>query len=267
MGRKDVIGSCHICGRHGKLSYEHVPPKSAFNDTKIKRFGFEQVFDKGPEEIPTTGWREDQRGAGGYTLCEKCNNNTGAWYAKDFANWAYEGMRLLSVSGGNLNLHYPFAVFPLRVIKQIVAMFFSVVNPEFRQKHFELEKFVLNPETKYLPPSIKIYCSFMTGKWARSSGISTIGRFNSSFDGINTIVMSEIAFTPFVYVMTINSEPPDDRLTDISWFSRYNYEQFDIVYPRFNVLPINYYLPGDYRTIEQMNEDRIKNEMDAVELF
>lgn len=104
----------------------------------------------------------------------------------------------------------------------------------------------------------------MNGNWARSSGITVIGRFTEV--GYKPIVMSEIAFPPFVYVMTIDSPPPDDRLTDISWFSRYDYNEFDIVYPKFNVLPINYYLPGDYRTIEQMKEDRIKNEMEANEL-
>lgn len=173
-------------------------------------------------------------------------------------------MRLLVKSEGKLSLHYPFKIFPARVIKQIVTMFFSVNNPEFAQRHPELVKFVLHPETKYLPPTIKIYCSFMTGNWARSSGITVLGRLTGV--GIKRIIMSEIAFPPFVYVMTIDSEPPDDRLTDISWFSRYEYNEFDIIYPRFNVLPINYYLPGDYRTTEQMVKDRIRNEMDTEHL-
>ena len=30
MGRKRIDGICHICGCHGKLSYEHVPPRAAF---------------------------------------------------------------------------------------------------------------------------------------------------------------------------------------------------------------------------------------------
>ncbi|GLX68325.1 hypothetical protein [Paenibacillus glycanilyticus] len=261
MGRKAILGECHICGIEGKLSFEHVPPKSAFNDSKLKRYGFEQIFNKHPGELPTQGYKLEQKGAGGYTLCEKCNNLTGTWYADDFADWAYEGMRLLTVSDGNLSLHYPFKIFPLRVIKQIITMFFSVVSAEFRKKNFELEKFVLNKEAKYLPPSYKIYCSFMKGNWARSSGITGRGGLSLSGEILQPIIMSEIAFPPFVYVMTIDSPPPDERLTDITWFSRFEYDEFEIVYPKFTVLPINYYLPGDYRTIEQMEKDRVRNQM------
>jgi hypothetical protein len=141
-------------------------------------------------------------------------------------------------------------------------MFFSVNQPEFAQDNQELVKFVLNRETTYLPPKIKIYCSLMTGTWSRSSGISVIGKLRD-VGGMDRIILSEITFPPFVYVMTIGSAPPDERLTEITWFSSYEYNQFDIIYPRFNVLPVNYYLPGDYRTVEQMINDRIRNEIDT----
>jgi hypothetical protein len=34
-----MMGVCHICGASGKLSYEHVPPHSAFNAWRIRRVG------------------------------------------------------------------------------------------------------------------------------------------------------------------------------------------------------------------------------------
>jgi hypothetical protein len=37
MSRRPVIGTCHICGDHGKLSFEHVPPKEAFNKRVVRR--------------------------------------------------------------------------------------------------------------------------------------------------------------------------------------------------------------------------------------
>jgi hypothetical protein len=77
MGRKPIIGTCHICSTYRKLSYEHVPPESAFNDTKLRKFGFQQIFGVEPGELPQKGGKVEQRGAGGYTLCERCNNLTG----------------------------------------------------------------------------------------------------------------------------------------------------------------------------------------------
>ena len=138
-------------------------------------------------------------------------------------------------------------------------MFFSVNRPEFQSRHPELVKFVLNREVKYLPKSIRVYCSLMVGKIARSSGVSVKLTFNEYGNIKNKVTMSEIAYPPFIYVMTFDSPPPDDRLTDITWFSRYEYKDFDIIFPRLNVLPVNYYLPGDYRTVEQIIEDRRRN--------
>ncbi len=71
-----VIDRCHICGRMTKLSFEHVPPRSAFNNTGvlIADMNFEQPLTvKG---VPQ-GARIFQLGMGSYSLCPKCNSDTG----------------------------------------------------------------------------------------------------------------------------------------------------------------------------------------------
>jgi hypothetical protein len=35
---------CHICGTYGKLSFEHVPPRAAFNDRRILHVAFEEII-------------------------------------------------------------------------------------------------------------------------------------------------------------------------------------------------------------------------------
>src|SRR5207302_1777288 len=37
----------------------------------------------------------EQRGAGGFTLCERCNNNTGSWYGRELIVAASAGARIL----------------------------------------------------------------------------------------------------------------------------------------------------------------------------
>ena len=48
MARKPLIGTCHICGANGKLSFEHVPPKRAFNNKQVIRVGFNEAITVGP---------------------------------------------------------------------------------------------------------------------------------------------------------------------------------------------------------------------------
>jgi len=256
--RKKNYGKCHICGNEGPLTFEHVPPKAAFNDRPILMGKFEDMINKGME--PITHGKIQQQGAGGYTLCAKCNNNAGAWYGREFVNWCYQALMLCQRSGGSISIYYPFYIFPLRVIKQIICMFFSVNSSKFREKHQYLEKFVLNPEERYLPPSIRIYTYIMTGRMMRRSGINGILRFRSS--GTQSMIFSEIAFPPLGYIMTIESPPPDERLFDITYFSNYGYNDWDTVYLKLPILPVHLYFPGDFRNEKEIQMDVIKNEID-----
>jgi 5-methylcytosine-specific restriction endonuclease McrA len=91
-----VLGICHICGFHKKLSFEHVPPSAAFNHQRILHIAFEKILaSENLDDIP--GARVQQRGAGAYTLCESCNNNTGHWYASAYAGWAHQAMNIISL--------------------------------------------------------------------------------------------------------------------------------------------------------------------------
>ena len=57
-------GKCSMCGQDGKLSFEHVPPKAAFNDRKVFEADVRSLF-SGSEALfvdPKGKW--NQRGAG-----------------------------------------------------------------------------------------------------------------------------------------------------------------------------------------------------------
>ncbi len=99
-------GECCICGLLGKLSYEHVPPEAAYNDQRVFEQSLQEMLTAEEEgRKPKGKWA--QRGAGRYTLCEKCNVNTGVWYGKTYVNWARQAVELLDRSGGRMNLAYP----------------------------------------------------------------------------------------------------------------------------------------------------------------
>jgi hypothetical protein len=245
--RKTIFGNCHICGNHGKLSFEHVPPKSAFNDHPVFVADIKELIGNLNGDLRNIKGKVHQLGAGGYTLCERCNNNTGAWYGNAFADWAYQAFRVLHFTRGEPSLYYQFRIFPLRVLKQIICMFFSTNGDRFREAHKDLVKFVLNRNARGIRPEIRIYAYYNLSGISRQSGVA--GLLNLEKRRHHTF--SEIAFLPLGYVMTFESEIPDDRPVDISFFAKYAYNDWKEFSFRLPVLPVYSYFPGDYRSKEE----------------
>lgn len=82
--------------------------------------------------------------------------------------------------------------------------------------------------------------------------------------GKGIIILSELAFPPFGFVMTYNSSSPDDRLLDISHFAEYDYNHFDTFFLKTPILNTYLYLPGDYRTLDQIYKDYEANISDGL---
>ncbi len=262
MGHRLVEGTCHICGVHGKLSFEHVPPRRAFNDRPLLLQRFEDLEKEGPE---SRRGRISQLGAGGYTLCERCNNVTGSWYGPAFIEWAYQGMGILQHTESRPSLYYPFHICPLRVIKQIICMFFSANSDKFHQAQPDLVRLVLNQETRGLDPKIRIFVYFNASGRSRMTGVAAAMNI---FTG-TVQVISEISFPPFGYVMALSSRPSDERLVDISFMADFRYKDWKDVSLKLPVLPIYTMYPGDYRdratVLREADESRRTYREEAAE--
>ena len=249
MARKRPEGTCHICGEYGLLSFEHIPPRSAFNNRPVISLSFDRAISLGPDDI--VKGPKQQKGMGGYTLCERCNNLTGHWYGSQFVDWCYQGMEILQRSGGRPTLIYLNYVFPLRILKQVVTMFFSVNTDAFHTRNPELVRFVLNKEARFLPPQYRFFVYYNVEGRQRTIGASALANMETG----NVSLLSEITFPPFGYVMTIDSSPPDKRLVEITHFAQYAYEDFAVFSQKLPVLPTHVGFPGDYRTKEDIYRD------------
>ena len=253
--RKHIVGKCRLCGDHTKLSFEHVPPKAAFNDRPVVNASIEKLIKK-DTDLDNFSGKTLQRGAGSYTLCEKCNSLTGARYGSAYVDWIYQVSIVLLFSKGEPSLYYPYRIFPLRVIKQIICMFFSANGEKFREAQQDLVRFVLNREGRFLEPHIRIYCFYNPSARSRQSGVSGVLNFKTHSQKI----ISEIVFPPMGYVMSLNRISPDERLFDITFFSKYQYndwKEFSLMLPS---LPIYTYLPGDYRSKKEVLSNRHKQQ-------
>jgi hypothetical protein len=250
-----VIDRCHICGRMAELSFEHVPPRKAFNNTGvlIADMDFEQPLTiKG---VPQ-GARTFQLGMGSYSLCPKCNNDTGAWYGERFIQFCKKGMLILKKTNYRPSLYYFWEIYPLAVIKQILSMFLTINSLAFRDKYSDLVSFILNKQAKHLHPRYRIYIYFNHGGMHRATPISAkLDLKTSTMQPLRISLMTEISYPPFGYLMTIDSEQPDPDVVDITYFSTYDYNQLKTLSMDYPVYPTYTLFPGDYRSIDKITKD------------
>lgn len=252
-----TTGKCCICGVDGKLSFEHVPPAAAFNDRRIFEANINGLLAGkwSPGERIEDG-KYKQRGAGRYSLCGKCNNDTGSWYGTHYVDVARQAMIRLHASGGEMSLAYPYGMFPLRFLKQAVAMFFSACGPGLQEKNPDLVRFVLNREEQRIPPQIRFFAYLhhpTKSTCIRQSGLTGMISNGKQY------LFAEIAFPPFGLVMTIDCPPVHPRLCEITHLNQFKYRAWDIVYLNLPVFPVNTWFPGDFRTVEGVLKDVEEN--------
>jgi hypothetical protein len=250
MSSKKHYGKCCICGTEGELTFEHTPPRSAFNNQEVRYYS---LVDK---QTRTIGYDENkeytqsQRGLGGYSLCARCNNNTGYWYGKAFLNFAIQGLHFYN-RGQSGVIELPFFIYPLNVIKQIITTLIATCSPGFIESQIYLRKFILDQETKYLPDNIRIFIYMPEGFHGRKTGIMGMLDLNSH----STSLFCELLFPPFGYIMSIDGSVPSKAVQEISFFSQYNYNEFQDIFIKIPRLSCVSDFPLDYRTRKQMEDD------------
>jgi len=255
MSRSAPTGKCQICGSVGKLSFEHVPPESAFNNRPVFLGDIKKSLDA-KTVLPLKGGRQSQRGSRAYTLCGRCNNNTGSWYGSSYVEWAVAAVNALSMASSARVIEATYNIHPLRVLKQVLCMFFSSNSNGLGRYHEDLVGSALNKRARGLPNGLGVL-AFITRSWLmRQTGFS--GRLDTRTG--QGYFFSEVAHPPFGFVMTWDCPKPDDRLTDIRYFSTFDYDHLERISLRLHVLEVNTWAPCDYRTLAEIEADSREGE-------
>lgn len=259
---------CRICRVNDADSFEHVPPRAALNDKPQTVYGIDDWLARAEDGTLPSG-RIEQRGAGGQTLCQSCNNNTGSWYGTELARTVAAGVKILReapLDEYDTLTDYRWASVgfkksatgphPLRFIKQVVAMLLAASPIELSANHPELSEFVLDKDKAGLPDRYKFYLSLFAGPYARTTGIVA----NIDIERGREDIFAEVAFPPYAYVMSIDSEPDLIETVDITLFVDIGYnQQGDIELDMLIGFGHTLY-PADYRTSAMIERDRIRNE-------
>ncbi|MBD2705439.1 hypothetical protein IC229_32815 [Spirosoma sp. BT702] len=231
--KKMTEGNCAICGRFGKLSFEHVPPQSAFNDRPIFVQNHTHLTD---ENSPLHGKKaKSNKGFGGYTLCISCNNLTGDWYARDFGTFAHQGMAIISnIQEPQYYITGEYFIKPLNVIKQIMTMFMSADKSGILQSQSDLVRLLLDRESNLWPERYKIFL------YSNLSSVKRLWGYSVVFDEeLGMQKWSEINFRPFGYLLADESIAAHEDMLDITYFSRYEYNQDATLILRTPYLPVS----------------------------
>ncbi len=162
-------------------------------------------------------------------------------------------MPALSVAKAGDAVGIPVSICPLRVLKQILVMFCSACGPNFVFP--ELARYLLNRESRELPPGHDIYLGLFdqTSRVSRQTGLA--GMLNMT--GAQH-TYSEISFPPLLLVMTVGSPSPDRRLTCVTWFNQYSWTDQRQGMLMLDCLQVNTHLPGTYATREEIEENRAR---------
>ncbi len=194
---------------------------------------------------------------GSRALCDSCNNNTGSWYVPELIRWAQMGvggLRELPPSEREDRdpkpkmavVRFP-RVHPLRFIKQAVTMLLTANGPG--RLRDELAPFVLDKTRTGLPSRYSVYLAMVRGSRMRRIGLSS----RLSLESGKAAFLTEIAYPPFAYLLTIDTPEPILRLGNITKFADYSYDDLcDVELPmgrgiRPHAVPCRLQIEGGHR--------------------
>ena len=226
-------GKCRLCGKTRKLSFEHVPPESAFNSKPVFFQDYENLHDKSSYVYGKR--KQSLRGAGGMYLCVSCNNNSGSWYANDYKEFAEIGMYVLkSRVYANRYMSAEYPIKPLNVLKQILMMFVALESSEYLIQRPGLKQFLMEPKNNNLPVGIQVF-AYMTSTIKLRNALSL-----SNMDGYMR-VFGEISYAPFGFHLSLDTPPIKRPFCEISNFAHFDYNKTEKI-----ILPLQYLIPKLY---------------------
>jgi hypothetical protein len=230
---KKVYGKCCICGENKKLTFEHIPPRAAFNSLGIKLYDFFGYLLENNRKYSNL-----QNGAGKYTLCADCNNLTGTWYGAAYAEFAMQGMRYYKQKANGV-IAVPYTIYPLRVFKQIISCFASINGAKWCEQNPTIRNFLLDPYERTFPMSMDIRMYMQTGKrskisaWEAHMNVITGERFFGS----------EFGYTPFSFIYVDDKSstyfPVLNELYPVKRFLNYGYDDRVTIYIKMPRKPCN----------------------------
>ena len=261
-------GKCALCGRECELTFEHIPPRGAFNPTPARPVLGTEIF---KEEIlndashmpwDTSGMHYDnqQQGMEKYSLCKSCNNDTGSWYGDSYVVFAHTvHTAMMNRTPDDPNGIGFKDVYPLRFIKQVLSMFCSITRPDDPRMQ-EIREFALNKEAVGLDKSKYKLCLYFTNSTVmKHSGLTVVLR--GELPRLESMALAEITAYPLGFILYFDpTETWNYQGTDITECADYQYDdKADVIFP-WVIKEMNDIYPETFRSRDEIRECMKKNQ-------
>ena len=241
------FGKCALCKKEGELTFEHIPPRAAFNSLPAKPVSWESMVKRGegvPWDITGLPYQNQQKGMGLYSLCKPCNSNTGSWYGDAYHEFS-KRVAYLATHFSDPNYHSVEIqkMYPLQICKQVISMFCSV-NPEAKMD--DLREFVLDKEAVGINKERYRLCMYFTrSNVKRFNGLSaTMDLKDNSLS-----IVSEITAYPLGFLLYFNSDKQQQyKGIDITTFADSKYDELCNIKMPICFYEVNNWLSLDYRS-------------------
>ncbi|HEY9259399.1 hypothetical protein [Chitinophaga sp.] len=209
----------------------------------------EYMKESNPLESKIKG-KIEQGGIGYYSLCGRCNSFLGRNYVTDYQKYSNTFIEFAKKNEFNLFEFTMHNFNALKVLKQIVSMFFSINDDTFSENNREVAEFVLDSESNKLSERIRVFNYLNTEGQFRNLPVMALGNLSSK----GVVIATELAFPPLGHVLTIDFDGQLPFHQEITSFKDYKFDEtisFD-----FRVCRLPTYLPFllDYRDKETIKE-------------
>lgn len=282
MGKKPTYGICKLCGKRELLTYEHVPPRGAFNNHSIRQIRGDKLLehigsDAKPWDVSGLWGQIHQQGIGDYYLCKGCNEKTGSWYVPfylDFVRGIYAAVETADPTreAPYIGIKAP-QIRPLPIFKEIMVMFCDINHNCFGDNN--LRSYLLEKDSpiSFDKKKYRVFSYITKGDIFRMNGLSMLLLTSKNKEPL-MIQISEISYPPLGFALYIDLpngyEPKGREITGLCDFKYEDIGEFETIFP---VLENNIMFSGDYRTKDEIEktikeskawEDKHKDLIDRV---
>lgn len=258
---KPNLGTCAICGKYGRLTFEHIPPRSAGNKHPVRMMTLDKFIRESnvnPNiqlDDPHKSSRLN-RGSGMFSLCEKCNNTTGSLYGQEYKRVAAAFFQFIANENPQHGEAYTIqlTMHPAQFIRQVISMFMSVDNSSDIR---DFQSYLLDKDKPaYVLPNMRITMFISIGSTMRLGGPFGAMSFNDNSTSVGSLA-TEIITRPLGFTMFRNVDKYQKGFgCDITEMLKFSYN--DEIQLTLTLPVVNLYgnFPLDYRTKDEFQNHK-----------
>jgi hypothetical protein len=251
MSDEAKFGRCWLCGQWAKLTREHIPPHSAFNDRSILVL----AIDENTIKTGRLQWAgKVEEGMIVKSLCAECNSRGGSKYGTHYADFIAKVALIVDKAGNGDHMIVSGVKRPLSLLKQSMQSFVSANGPHFVNANPWVRKFIRNSRNQEWPRDVFAYMFATSSKGGRRTGVMSFYDFAQR----RTETVAEFTFWPIGVVLSFGQELHGYPLTPIHQWAKFDYTwsgelDVDLI---VNPSPSAYAL--DFRTKDEIVRDGMR---------